>query len=398
MGEKFSAGESWDKIVRDVLTVEGEIKNSPQVIFFGLVGQGGKTTPEGSAQAVASLFLGIQLQCAQCHDDPYRDWSQQAHWQLAAFFGGSQGDFNKIEVGKGPSTTPGQIVIPPSAFKNAGTAVGAAFLDGQSFEPAGQADIRRPLVDWLTARDNPYFARAFVNRVWFYLFARGLVNPIDDFRELNPPSHPGLLKLLENEFVASGFDIKHLFRCLCLSQAYQRTSRLEPGSGAPIDLAAQTAAFGRMPMRLMTADMLYDSLRLAYGQEKDFDLRTDAKDATVGMAAPVAGPYLEFRRKFGTNEEDATDFTHGIAQMLTLINHPRLLAGSKALDEFRQRQPDASPQAVVEWLYLSTLSRRPSDEETAEAVNYVVRSAEPGRAYSGLLWVLVNRSEFVLVP
>lgn len=397
IGERLAAGATWDQIVRDILTVEGEIKKSPQVIFYGLVGQGGKTTPEGTTQAVASLFLGVQLQCSQCHDDPYRDWSQKEHWGLAAFFGGSQGDFGKIESGKGPNKKPGEIVIPGSAFKNAGTAVPAAFLGGSVLESPSQPDVRRPLADWLTAKENPFFARAFANRLWFYLFSRGLVNPIDDFRELNPPSHPGLLKLLENEFAASGFDVKHLVRCICLSQAWQRSSR----SRSPADETsreATIAAFGRMPMRVLTADRLLDSLKLAYGEEKEFDLRPDSKESTVGMAAPVAGPYLEFLRKFGTNEEDAADFTHGISQMLTLVNHPKLQGGSKALAAWQKQNPQATPEQTIERLYLATLSRRPTPEETDEAVRYVARRPDAAKAYDGVLWMLVNRSEFLLIP
>lgn len=397
LGEKLSAGQSWDQITREILTVEGEIKKNPQVIFFGLVGQGGKTTPEGTTQAVASLFLGVQLQCAQCHDDPYRDWSQQTHWQLAAFFGGAQGDFNKLEVGKGPSKKAGEIIIPGSAFKNAGMAVSAAFPGESDSPPQRAMDGRKPFADWLTGRENPYFARSFVNRIWFYLFARGIVNPIDDFRELNPPSHPGLLALLENEFRASGYDIKHLFRCLCRSQAYQRTSRQEP-SQDELAGAAQLAAFGRMPMRLLTADMLYDSLQLAFGEEKEFDLRTSSKDSTIGMAAPVAGPYLEFQRRFATSEDNAADFTHGVAQMLTLINHPRLLSGGKALETFRKRSPQPTTAETIDWLYRNTLSRPPSSEERSEAAAYVERSADPAKALAGVLWMLVNRSEFLLIP
>lgn len=330
LGAKFATDEPWDKITRDILTVKGEIKNNPQVIFFGLVGQGDKTTADGSARAAASLFMGVQLQCARCHDDPYRDWSQQEHWSLAAFFGRSQGNFKKIEVGKGPSKKPGEISIPDSAFRNAGTTVPATFLDGERFEVRGDDDLREPFVDWLVAKDNRYFARSFVNRVWFYLFSRGVVNPIDDFRDLNPPSHPGLLKMLTSEFITSGYNVKHLFRCVCNSQAYQRTSWMDPDTDERAR-DALTTAFGRMPLRVMTADKLYDSLKLSYG-DPNFDLRTSVEHTTVGMSAAVADPYLEFQRRFGTNEEDATDFTHGVAQMLTLLNHPRLLAGSRALD------------------------------------------------------------------
>ncbi len=395
IGKKLTEGKSWAQITREILTVKGEIGKNPQVIFYALVGQGGGTSADGTSRAVASLFMGVQLQCARCHDDPYRDWSQREHWGLAAFFGRSQGDFTKIETGKGASKKPGEISIPGSAFKNSGQTVKAAFLRGPEYEVKGTDDLRPPFAEWLTAKDNAFFARSLVNRTWFYLFSRGIVNPIDDFRDLNPPSHPGLIRMLSNEFVAADFDVKHLFRCLCNSQAYQRTTRFAPGADDR-DRSALTTAFGRMPMRLMTADVLFDSLKRAYGDEK-LDLRTGITDSTVGMAAPVGDAWLEFQRRFGINEEDATDFTHGVAQMLTMINHPRLQARSKALDAFLKKNPDAGVDRVVEWLYLSTLSRRPIPEEASEAREFVETAKDANTAYDGVLWMLINRSEFLLV-
>jgi hypothetical protein len=396
IGKKVAAGEPWDRIAREMLTVSGEIKSQPQVIFYALAGQGGKTSPDGTARAVGSLFLGVQLQCAQCHDDPYRDWSQQEHWALAAFFGRMQGDFNKIELGKGPAKTPGKIEIPETAFKRAGTSVPAAFLGADSELTAKDDDLRPVLADWLTSKENGYFSKAFANRMWFYFFARGIVNPIDDLRELNPPSHPGLLALLANEFAASSYDVKHLVRCICLSDAYQRTSALDRDVD---DQQRQklTTAFGRMPLRLMTADRLLDSLKQAYGEEKEFDLRSAGKDSTIGQAATVGDPYREFHRKFGTSEEDATDFTHGVSQMLTFINHPRLLAGSKALEARQKAKADMPPAEAIEWLYLATLSRRPNEQEAAEALAYVEKGNDAPAAFRGLLWMLVNRSEFILI-
>ncbi len=396
LGERFAKGDSWDRITRDVLTVAGEIRSKPQVIFFGLVGEGGRTSAAGSARAVASLFLGVQLQCAQCHDDPYRTWAQKEYWALAAFFERTTGDFNKVsERPAGPGKEAARITIPRSAFKNAGTSVPAAFLGGKPLGPVKETSLRSAFVDWLTARDNPYFARAFANRLWFYFFSRGIVQPVDDFRELNPPSHPGLMKLLAGEFAASGFDVKHLVRCICNSRAYQRTSRVAPGTSEQT-VEALTAGFGRMPLRVMTADQLYDSLRQAYGDPK-LDLRTiDAKGVnTAGMSAPVADAYLEFLRRFGTNKEDATDFTHGIPQMLKTINHPRLLQPSKALDDYLKTKP--TPEQTVEWLYLSALSRRPSGEERVAAQRYLKKAASPARGYVGVLWMLVNRSEYLFV-
>ena len=194
--------------------------------------------------------------------------------------------------------------------------------------------LRPALLDWLTAKDNPYFARAFVNRTWSYFFNRGIVHPVDDLRELNPPSHPHVLDLLEQQFKASGYDVKHIVRCICNSAAYQRTSRPAAGESESRG-AALVREFGRMPVRVMNADVLYESLKQVYGDPK-LDLRSvDPKDGnTNGESAAVGDEYLEFQRKFCTNEEDAADFTHGIPQVLAMLNHPRLLAGGPALSAF----------------------------------------------------------------
>lgn len=388
---RVNAKEPWDKIVAQIVAVEGEIKSQPQLIFHGLVGEGGKITPDGSARAVASLFMGVQLQCAQCHDDPYRTWSQKEHWELAAFFSKTSGDFGKISEAR--NSQPTSIVIPKTAFLNSGKSIVAAIWNSDEKPASGQAP-RAKLVDWLTAKHNPYFAKAFANRVWFYFFARGIVHPVDDLRELNPPSHPGLLKLLANEFTASRYDIRHLVRCVCLSEAYQRTSRVDP-SLRDDDAKKQLAAFARMPLRVISADVLYDSLKLAYGDSR-LDLRGfDPKAGNAnGESAPVGDPYLEFSRRFCTNEDDATDFTHGIPQLLTMLNHPRLVAGSKSLDDYLKTKP-LRPE-IVEWLYLATLSRRPTSEEADEALAYLEKHGEDAAAPMGVLWMLVNRSEYLL--
>ncbi|HYE19763.1 MAG TPA: DUF1549 domain-containing protein [Tepidisphaeraceae bacterium] len=438
IGDRLTAGDSWDKVARAMIGAEGVIKDQPQVIVLALQGEGGRTTPAGSARGVASLFMGVQLQCAQCHDDPYRTWSQDDFWALAAVFKRAAGDFGRVYETPPPENPPkpkpgedpkkleeqqrkreetaraqaiatrGTIEIPKTAFKNTGKIVKARLLDGPAVSPKADEPVRPYFLDWLTAKDNPYFARAFANRAWFYFFNRGIVHPVDDLRELNPPSHPGLLALLAQEFTAGGYDVKHLVRAICNSAAYQRTSR--PPADAPADTAL-AAKFGRMPARVVSADSLYDSLRQVYGDPK-LDLRTvDPKDGnTNGESAAVGDAYLEFRRAFCTNEEDQTDFTHGIPQLLVLLNHPRLTRGSAALDAVlgikpakgkdkaaAPGTPAVAPDQAVDWLYLSTLSRRPDADERAEALRYVDRATDQPRAYAGLLWTLVNRSEYLMV-
>ena len=396
LAKRFNAGDSWDKIVREIITVEGDILSKPHLTYYVLTGEGGQATPDGASRTLAALFLGVQLQCAQCHDDPFRAWAQKDYWALAAFFGRTKADIRKIsdEPLKPTEKDLALISIPRTSFRNAGKEVRAAYLQGAEVQLKKGGTLRPALADWVTAKENPYFARAFANRAWFYFFARGLVQPVDDLRELNPPSHPGLLALLANEFSASRFDVKHLLRSICRSRAYQRTSN--PATGLDESaLASLTASFGRMPLRTMTADALYDSLKLAYGNPK-LDLRTAGDGNTNGESATVAEPNLEFQRRFCTNEEDPTDFTYGIPQMLAMLNHPNLLTGSKALENFLKTNPPS--EKTVEWLYLSTLARRPSAAESADALAYVKKSGGTPAAYSSVLWMLVNRSEYLFVP
>jgi hypothetical protein len=251
--------------------------------------------------------------------------------------------------------------------------------------------LRPVFADWLTARDNPYLARAFANRAWAYFLGRGIVHPVDDFRGDNPPALPALLNQLTAEFVASDFDVRHLVRCIANSRTYQRTSRFGKEKNADT-----VAAFGRMPVKVMSADVLYDSLRLAL-TDPNLDLRSyDAKDAgRFGESSPVGTAYDEFVKVFATNREDATDFTHGIPQFLALLNHPRLRSGGKTVDDLLKTKLE--PAQAIETLYLATLARRPTAEEAQEAEQFLANSLEPRKGYNGVLWMLVNRSEFLLI-
>lgn len=409
---RFNAGDGWDKIVRAVLTADGSLKENPQGLFFSLVGDDqGRPKPGGAARAISSLFMGVQMQCAECHNDPFKDWKQTDFWGTAAFFRNVTWKFNgryfesvgeAFENGKGGRSAPpprdkqanGAIAIPKEAFKNVGQVVPAKFVGGAAYEAKESQPLRPVFTDWLTARDNPYFAKAFVNRMWWYFLSRGLVHPVDDIRDDNPPSHPETLKLLTEEFVASGFDVRHLVRCIANTEAYQRTSNLTKGQAEKI--AELKEAFAIMPVRLLPADSLYDSLRLTLN-DPALDLRSyDPKEAQrFGESSPVGTAYDEFVRLFGINEDDTTELTHGIPQFLALINHPRLRTGGKTPDDLVKA--NVTPEQAVETLYLGSLSRRPTAVEMDESKQFLQRASSPRRGYAGLVWTLVNRSEYVFV-
>jgi len=443
IGNRVVAGDGWDRIVTEILTAVGphsttEVREveekgktvkkehttyTPQGLFFSLAGsKDGHPMPGGTARSIGSLFMGVQLTCAECHDEPSRNWKQTDFWSMAAFFqhlspvngsnmlGISEHPFVRDESkatkayrdartdqekqGQKWSPAQGQVIIPPSALKNAGTVVPAAFLgSGEAFRGPDEGSLRPHFAAWLTAKGNPFFARAFANRMWSYFFVRGIVHPVDDFRDLNPPSHPGLITLLANEFSDADFDVRHLLRCICNSATYQRSSRPPPGMAEP-DVDALTAAFGRMPLRHMMPDAFYDSLRLVYG-DKEFDLRrvAEGKDpALVGEGRTMQGPKEEFALLFPCDETDPTTPIRGVPARLALLNHQRVTGPCRPLQS--QVKAAKPPEEIIEWLYLSTLSRRPEARERDAAVAYL--TAVPGD-YGGVLWSLVNRSEFHLI-
>jgi len=424
IGNRVVAGDGWDRIVTEILTSVGphsrmEVR-TPQGLFFTLAGgKDGQPMPGGTARSVGSLFMGVQLTCAECHDEPSRNWKQTDFWSLAAFFQHLSADGNMGGISEHPfvrdeskatkeyrdarreqerrgqkwSPAQGQIIIPPSSLKNAGTVVPAAFLGaGEAFRGPEEGSLRPHFAAWLTAKGNPFFARAFANRMWSYFFVRGIVHPVDDFRDLNPPSHPGLITLLANEFSDADFDVRHLLRCICNSATYQRSSRPPAGMAEP-DVDALTAAFGRMPLRHMMPDAFYDSLRLVYG-DKEFDLRFAGKKdpAFGGEGRTMKGPKEEFVLLFPCDETDPTTPIRGVPARLALLNHQRVTGPCRPLES--QVKAAKPPEEIIEWLYLSTLSRRPDARERDAAVEYL--TAVPGD-YGGVLWSLVNRSEFHLI-
>jgi hypothetical protein len=266
------------------------------------------------------------------------------------------------------------------------------FFQGEEPNVSSSEPLRPVLAKWLTAADNPFFARAMVNRTWAQFFGRGFVNPIDDMHKDNVPSHPELLQLLSRQFVASGYDLKFLIRAICNSQAYQRTSR--PTAANEDD----SALFSHMTIKVLTPEQLYDSLAVVIGTgDRPVGGRgkKGAKPAQQAKRGPV-GARAQFVAFFGTEDgADPTEYQAGIPQALRLMNSPQLSNGAALLNQAARGNPP--PARVIEQLYLATLSRRPTAAETARLTAYVGKHAtEMRKAYGDILWALLNSSEFAL--
>ena len=244
--DQFADNRRYDNIVADLVVANGaEGRNEPS--FFYTARQ---VRPEELAAVTARVFLGVQVQCAQCHNHPFDRWTQEDFWGYAAFFSRVRRTENHptgqrlLDVPMGEVTLPDQSEpVPPK------------YLEGELAREPADGNRRRPLAIWMVSRENPYLARAAVNRVSARLFGRGLVNPPDDLGPHNPPSHPELLDELSAYFIATGYDLRELYHVLCSTAAYQRSS--QAGQSQP-ELEARW--FARMPLKQLSADQLFDSL------------------------------------------------------------------------------------------------------------------------------------------
>jgi hypothetical protein len=341
LADAFNKNRGWNKVVSDILTAEGaRDKNPATVFFFANVGADKDKHPEPNkvTAAASHLFLGIKLECCECHNHPFTTLKQTDFWGVAAFFGqvhsdkadkksakagaipsihdGGSAGKGKKAAAKTEAAPPGSIVIPDTK----GQTVKATFLLGAEAPPAGKTQLRGEFATWATSPSNPFFARAAVNRWWANFFGRGIVNPIDDMRTEAKNTHPALLDSLAKEFAASGFDLKHLIRCICNSPTYQRSSRPLPENREDDQLYSHAA------VRMMTADMLYDSLEVAMSH-------APASKAAKGEAKGAkklggGGPRAQFRKFFHTEADDdasaVENYAHGIPQVLRLMNSTQM--------------------------------------------------------------------------
>jgi hypothetical protein len=384
--EQFNEGSGWDKMVRDVLTATGEVNKKGPVIYWLA-----NDTADKMTDNVTRMFLGVQLQCAQCHNHPFTDWKQDEYWHMAAFFmkvapsGRPQAvarNGGTLTVSENQRGFGRRRQLPESAKR-----LPPKFLQGDKVAIRPNQPARPVLADWMTTPQNPYFAKAMVNRMWAHFFGRGIVNPVDDMHDANLPSHPALLADLAQQFGANGFDLKYLVRAITLSDTYQRTSKPK-GNNAD----AGPELFARNAIRPLTPGQLYDSLTLLVG---------DPTGRPGGRRpAPAAARFRPNGREafvnFFSAEDgaDPTEYQAGIPQVLRLMNAPQL-NNARTLGPILR---DGKSQGeAIEKLYLTVLARRPSSEELDRINAYLSKHKDDRRTgLAGVLWALMNSSEFAL--
>lgn len=378
LADQFNT-KTWDRIATELLTATGKMDQNPAVIYL-IEGRLPRSVPDLTDLATR-YFLGVRLNCAQCHDHPFVPWKQQDFWGMAAFFTQVQTpgkpklvyqvgvkDYPELTLNSLKDGAPDGFQFRPPTF-----------LGREESRPARGVTSRAALAAWLTSPKNPYFARAMVNRTWWRLFGRGIVQPVDDMHAANPPSHPELLNLLAQRFSESDFDLKFLTRAIVLSRTYQRTSR--PGD-AP---EKQTALFGRMPIKVLSAGQLYDSLVTILG--------SPTKAPGVGPRGDARAEFTQFFAEDG--DPDPTAYRRGIPHLLRQMNSGQFAGRNSALAA-RAATPGRSPDEAAGELFLAILSRRPTADEVRLLRAHLARSGSVEAACRDLAWALLMSSEFSL--
>jgi hypothetical protein len=388
--KQFRENVPYDVMVRELLTAPLGTTQQPNmqqvpsteptpVAFYQI----NELKPENVAASASRLFLGIKLECAQCHNHPFASWKKKQFWEFAAFFGGIGARRPETAQAVAMLEDPKKRTI---KIGGGDEEVEARFLDGKPPVWNDLVPTRNTLADWVTAPDNPYFARNAVNRLWAHFFGIGLIDPVDEPGPDNPPSHPELLEELTRAFVEHKFDVKFMIRAITSTQAYQLSS-------AATDPSQKDARqFARMTVKGMSGEQLFDSLAEATGVAEQ-----------VGNRGPngMMEARGEFLAKFGTATGKRTEYQTSILQALSLMNG-RVIAGATSLDRGRlgavSDAPFWSTSRRIEELYLSTLARKPRPEELERLVKYVDDggpSKDQKKALADVFWALLNSSEFI---
>ena len=387
--EAVAQNRPYDAVVQELITARGSTYQQGPTNYYRIEQQ-----PAGRAETTAQVFLGIRLSCARCHKHPFDQWTTDDYWNFAAFTGkvGVRGGelYNEQVIYYDPTGR----VINQSVQGNRGEVALPTFLGGESLDADYQGDVLQVLAEWMTSSTNPYFATATVNRIWSHYFSRGIVDPVDDMRATTPPSVEGLLEALADDFVQSGFDTKHVIRRILNSRTYQLSA--EPNETNQLD----DRFFSRFYPRPMVAQVLLDVLNDVTGTEEKYG-RYPLGTRSVELPLPVSSRFLSLYgrsdREFLGDLDPKLEPT--LTQALHMINSSYVNKKLKRSDGSLSRliQAKLKDQELINELYLSTLSRFPTDAELQTAEAYIAESPKRRAGCEDLMWALISSRSFIFI-
>ncbi|WP_286766388.1 MULTISPECIES: DUF1549 and DUF1553 domain-containing protein [Rhodopirellula] len=394
LAEQFANDEPYDKIVRRLLLAEGRLAQSGPLLFYSAL----KLDADQLAARTSRVFLGMRLECAQCHDHPFEPWSQEDFWSYAAFFAQISRPKAMLEnvstVMQVRDVDRGEVMLPESEEVISPRFLGQDWEDQEDSQP--QVPRRQRLANWLTGPNNPYFARATVNRVWSHMFGRGIVDPVDDFGENNLPVSADLIDTLASQFIDSDFDLKQLVRTIALTRAYQLSSSSNRDDDSPDAIEERLTTFAQMNVKTLTPEQVYDCIAVA----TLLDQRDTASDYTLARFGNSQRD--TFLQQFAAPATSRSEYLAGIPQALMLMNGSLIGQATHEQSSGLIRSLDApffTDEQRIEVLFMATLSRPPHPSERELVAEFIPADSSREQRHTGmadLLWALINSSEFTL--
>lgn len=378
----FATNKPLDEFARDLLTAEGPLAERPEGAFYRAVPKPGER-----AGTIAQVFLGVRIACAECHHHPYDRWSQTDYYGMTAYF--TQVAGKTSPRGDGIYATGDPITKHPRT----GEPVAAHPLGQPMPEKSVEGDRRVELAAWMTSPVNPWFAKNLANRTWAHFLGRGLVEPIDDVRATNPPSNAELLDALAKNLADSKFDFRTLIRTITASETYQRTTTPNPSN----EIDEQN--YSRALLRRMDAEVLLDAVCQTTGVDEKF-AGVPAGTRAVQLWDSRVSHY--FLKLFGrpirmTACSCERNVEPNVGQVLHFLNSPELQAKLEHRGGRLTRMTETirDPAALADELYLTFLTRYPTDDERTAAMNFLQKPGTDRRAtVQDLAWSLMNTLEF----
>jgi hypothetical protein len=414
----------WDEITRDLITAEGKLNENPELNWYAKQ----KLDPSNLADDTSRIFLGIQLGCARCHNHPHDDWKLEDFYGIAAFYSGLERErltlserlkFQQLKQNRNArkeelkeikdsgvdrplryrSEMKDKMEEDRETFRSLlgisqrrSVTINAEIQGEKKVYPAKylltpesahvSGNQRVDLAKWVTSDENPFFAKAYVNRMWGLLMGRGFVEPVDDLGSSNTPNNPELLEFLADDFKRHNYDTKYLLSSILNSRTYQLSSVSKSES------AAEYCENGKVKM--LTADQLFNSMLIATSVAKTYEDTEDYREKKEAV-------YRYYVFLFDNDESKSNDdiFSGTIPQALFLMN------GRMSNDIVRRAFHSESesnirdPRKRLESIFLSVLSREPTRSELEGVLTYVKTNKEQTDAYEDVMWALFNSNEFL---
>ena len=388
--EQLNANASWDAIARELITAQGKVDDVPAATFIGYHA----ANATNLAAETSRIFLGQHIGCAQCHDHPFDHWQRAQFHELAAFFARTKAKLSQNDGGGTvvSSLAKGEYLMPDMDDpRKKGSQMQPGFLDGDPLDKHLSDERRRAeLADWITDRNNPWFAKALTNRLWARLMGRGFFEPIDDLGDSQTPLWADVHDALSRHFTGSGYDLKNLFRLITTSDAYRRGVRTAD--------AATSDSVAEMPLRLR-GDEVFAALVAGIELPNFTPPKVEPTNA-IRFPPPPKSTRNLIHAVFGADPSfGPVDAPRTMSQALWMMNNEQLQRQINASPESgtmlaKLLAKEADDKAACQELYSRVLAHDATDAELSLALEHVKTVGDRGVAFEDLLWGLVNSAEF----